>query len=118
MVNEVRRQHLRVPDLLHEKVKIEEYAKSSGVSVVHILFYYGQVYELQGVTDYERVSVRHRISDDVSQLGGLLKWWLTDEIRTASFGADTIQRLLARIEDTQDQMADVMKNIVRPRADR
>lgn len=118
MEKEVRRQHLRVPVLTHEKAKIEENAKSAGVSVAHFLREVGQGYEVQGVTDYERVRELARINGDLGRLGGLLKWWLTDDIRTASFGADTIQRLLARIEDTQDQMAAVMKNIVRPRADR
>lgn len=113
-----RHHHLRVPVFPDEKEEIERQARQAGLSVARYLREVGQGYEIKGITDYERVRELARINGDLGRLGGLLKWWLTDDIRTASFGADTIQRLLARIEDTQDQMAAVMKNIVRPRADR
>lgn len=110
-------QHLRVPVFPEEKARIEESAKKAGVSVAAFLREVGQGYEVKGITDYERVRELARISGDLGRLGGLLKWWLTDDPRTASFGRDTILRLLARIELTQDEMSVVMKQIVRPRAD-
>jgi len=77
----------------------------------------GQGYEVTGITDYERVRELAKMSGDLGRMGGLLKWWLTDDERTAAFGRETIIRLLERIEENQDEMAGVMKKIVRPKAD-
>ncbi|MFA7523203.1 MAG: conjugal transfer transcriptional regulator TraJ [Halothiobacillaceae bacterium] len=112
-----RKQHLRVPVFPDEKGLIEENARAAGMSVARFLREVGQGYKVQGVTDYERVRELARINGDLGRLGGLLKLWLTDDVRTAAFGADTVYRLLARIETTQAEMAEVMKTIVRPRAD-
>lgn len=112
-----RKQHLRVPVFPDEKGLIEENARAAGMSVARFLREVGQGYKVQGVTDYERVRELARINGDLGRLGGLLKLWLTDDVRTAAFGAETVYRLLARIETTQAEMADVMKTIVRPRAD-
>ena len=62
----------------------------------------GQGYEVKGITDYERVRELARINGDLGRLGGLLKLWLTDDVRTAKFGEATILALLGRIEDTQN----------------
>lgn len=112
-----RKQHLRVPVFPDEKALIEENARAAGMSVARFLREVGQGYKVQGVTDYERVRELARINGDLGRLGGLLKLWLTDDVRTAAFGAETVYRLLARIETTQTEMAEVMKTIVRPRAD-
>lgn len=112
-----RKQHLRVPVFPDEKGLIEENARAAGMSVARFLREVGQGYKVQGVTDYERVRELARINGDLGRLGGLLKLWLTDDVRTAAFGDETIYRLLARIETTQTEMAEVMKTIVRPRAD-
>jgi len=52
---------------------------------------------------------------ELRRLGGLLKLWLTDDARTARFGADTILALLGKIEATQDKMSGIMEGVVRPR---
>lgn len=87
------------------------------MSVARYLREVGQGYRIQGITDYERVRELARINGDLGRLGGLLKLWLTDDVRMARFGEYTILRLLARIEATQDTMAQVMKAIIRPRAE-
>jgi len=87
------------------------------MSVARYLREVGQGYQIKGVTDYQRVRELARINGDLGRLGGLLKLWLTDDVRTAAFGPETIHRLLARIEATQDQMTLVMRTIVRPQAD-
>lgn len=112
-----RRHHLRVPVLPEEKIHIEQQAKQAGMSVARYLREVGQGYQIKGVTDYQRVRELARINGDLGRLGGLLKLWLTDDVRTAAFGPETIHRLLARIEATQDQMTLVMRTIVRPQAD-
>jgi hypothetical protein len=108
---------IKVYCLPDERERIDSNAKAAGMSLSAFLLAVGQGYQVQGITDYERVRELARINGDLGRLGGLLKLWLTYDVRTAAFGADTILRLLARIEATQDEMAQVMKSIVRPRAD-
>jgi hypothetical protein len=43
---------------------------------------------------------------------------LTNDVRTAQFGESTVRAVLARIEDTQSAMLDIMKVVVMPRAER
>ena len=112
-----RRQHLRVPVFPDEKEEIERQARQAGLSVARYLREVGQGYQIKGVVDYEQVRELARINGDLGRLGGLLKLWLTDDGRTARFGDATIRRLLERIEGTQDEMGQVMKTIVRPRAE-
>ena len=112
-----RRQHLRVPVFPEEKEEIERQARQAGLSVARYLREVGQGYEIKGITDYERVRELARINGDLGRLGGLLKLWLTDDVRTAQFGEATIRALLARIEATQDEMGRVMHSVVRPRAE-
>jgi hypothetical protein len=109
---------IKVYCLPDERERIEANAKASGLSLSAFLLSVGQGYQVQGVADYERVRELARVNGDLGRLGGLLKLWLTDDERTARFGEETILRLLARIDATQDEMALVMKSIVRPRAER
>jgi hypothetical protein len=62
----------------------------------------------------------HLLDDtgDLGRLGGLLKLWLTNDARTAQFGNSTIRAVLSRIEATQEQMIEVMKTVITPRAGR
>lgn len=113
----IRRQHLRVPVFPEEKEEIESLARQAGLSVARYLREVGQGYEIKGITDYEHVRELARINGDLGRLGGLLKLWLTDDVRTAKFGEATILALLGRIEKTQDEMGRVMKSVVRPRAE-
>ena len=110
-----RRQHLRVPVFPEEKDEIEANAKRAGVSVARYLRDVGQGYQIKGVMDYEYVRELVRVNGDLGRLGGLLKLWLTDDARTARFGADTILALLGKIEATQDKMSCIMESVVRPR---
>ncbi len=107
---------LKVYCLPEEKKLIEDNTRAAGKTVSDFLRTVGQGYQVIGVTDFERVRELARINGDLGRMGGLLKMWLTDDVRTARFDVETIYRLLARIETTQDEMADVMKSIVRPRA--
>jgi len=108
---------IKVYCLPEERELIEANAKAAGLSLSSFLLAVGQGYRVSGITDYERVRELARINGDLGRLGGLLKLWLTDDVRTARFGPDTIRRLLERIELTQDEMSGVMKSIVRPRAE-
>ncbi len=112
-----RRHHLRVPVSPEEKTEVERQARQAGLSVARYLREVGQGYQIKGIVDYEQVRELARINGDLGRLGGLLKLWLTDDARTADFGVSTIRSLLWRIESTQDQMGQVMKSVVRPRAE-
>jgi len=108
---------IKVYCLAEERERIAANARAAGLSRSAFLLAVGQGYRVQGITDYEQVRELARINGDLGRLGGLLKLWLTDDVRTAQFGETTIRALLARIEATQDQMAGVMEAVVRPRAE-
>ncbi|GAB1460192.1 conjugal transfer transcriptional regulator TraJ [Thauera sp.] len=100
-----------------ERERIEANARDAGMSVARFLREVGQGYRVRGIVDFEQVRELARINGDLGRLGGLLKLWLTDDVRTARFGEATVRALLGRIETTQDQMAGVMRAIVRPKAE-
>lgn len=100
-----------------ERERIEANARDAGMSVARFLREVGQGYRVRGIVDFEQVRELARINGDLGRLGGLLKLWLTDDVRTARFGEATVRALLERIETTQDQMAGVMRAIVRPKAE-
>ena len=108
---------LKVYCLPTERECIEANARAAGLSRSAFLLAVGQGYRVQGITDYQQVRELARINGDLGRLGGLLKLWLTDDVRTAQFGEATIRALLARIEATQDEMGRVMHSVVRPRAE-
>lgn len=108
---------IKVYCLPEERALIEKNAAAAGLSLSAFLLAVGQGYEVKGITDYERVRELARINGDLGRLGGLLKLWLSDDVRTAKFGEATILALLGRIEATQDEMGRVMKAVVRPRAE-
>lgn len=98
-----------------EKREIEESAHRAGISVARYLREVGQGYQIKGVVDYRLVRDLVRVNGDLGRLGGLLKLWLTDDVRTAKFGEATIRALLYRIENTQEEMSQLMRNVVQPK---
>jgi len=109
---------LRVPVLPDEEVAIKEMAASAGLTVAAYLRNVGLGYQIRGILDNKRVEELARINGDLGRLGGLLKLWLTDDKRTAQFGKSTILTLLAKIEETQGKMHEVMRVVVKPRSER
>ena len=109
-----RSRHLRVPVLPEEEQEIKRLAAASGLPVAAYLRNVGIGYRVSGILDNKRVEELARINGDLGRLGGLLKLWLTDDPRTATFGESTIRAVLAKIEATQAQMLDVMRSVVLP----
>lgn len=109
---------IKVYCLPEERELIEANAKRAGISVARYLRDVGQGYQVKGVMDYHYVRELVRVNGDLGRLGGLLKLWLTDDPRTARFSDAMIFALLARIEVTQDEMSQLMKSVVQPRAKR
>ncbi|MDD4616395.1 MAG: conjugal transfer transcriptional regulator TraJ [Alphaproteobacteria bacterium] len=114
--NSRRAQHLRVPVTQTEKEEIEHNAESVGLSVARFLRNIGIGYEVRSIVDHKQVNELVKINGDLGRLGGLLKMWLTNDARTADFGASTILAVLARIEETQTAMKEIMKAVVVPRS--
>lgn len=106
--------HLRVPVLPAEEAQIKRLAAAAGLPVAAYLRKVGLGYRLPGILDHRRVEELARINGDLGRLGGLLKLWLTNDERTATFGEATIRAVLAKIADTQDEMHAVMRAVVLP----
>jgi hypothetical protein len=109
---------IRVYCLPEEHLQIEANAKAAGLSMSTYLLNIGLGYQIRGIVDNNEVEKLAKVNGDLGRLGGLLKLWLTNDERTANFSEATIRAVLSRILDTQDLMADTMKSIVRPRADK
>lgn len=106
---------IKVYCLPDEKAEIQKNAERAGLSVAKFLREVGQGYEVKGIVDFQQVEVMAKINGDLGRLGGLLKLWLTNEEKTDEVGMVNIVSLLNKIEDKQDQLADVMQKIIMPR---
>lgn len=109
---------IRVYCLPEERKLIQTNAKASGLSVAAYLRNVGMGYQIRGIIDHTEVERLAKINGDLGRLGGLLKLWLTDDIRTAHYGESVIRAVLDRILATQAQMLEIMKLVVMPKAKR
>ncbi|UYV19803.1 conjugal transfer transcriptional regulator TraJ [Halomonas qaidamensis] len=107
---------IKVYCLPEEKEQVEAQAKRVGMSARY-LREVGQGYHISGVVDYQQVRELARINGDLGRLGGLLKLWLTDDVRTAQFGQSTVLAVLSKIETTQEEMGKIMTRVVMPRSE-
>ncbi len=109
-------QRITVYCLPEEKKRIEDNARSTGKTASSFLLAIGQGYEVSGVVDAMQVREMARINGDLGRLGGLLKWWLTNDARTADFTPDTVRLVLSKIEDLQQELGATMSQVIRPRS--
>ncbi|QXE84894.1 conjugal transfer transcriptional regulator TraJ [Geomonas nitrogeniifigens] len=116
--NRPRAQQLHVPVRPDEKAAIEKLAASTGLPVAAYLRNVGLGYQVHNILDRDCVEELARVNGDLGRLGGLLKLWLTDDPRTAQYGERLIRALLAKIENTQDKMQELMRTVVLPKASR
>jgi len=73
---------IKVYCLPEEKTEIEKLARQAGKTASSYLLEVGQGYKLTGIVDLEQVRELARVNGDLGRLGGLLKLWLTDDIKT------------------------------------
>ncbi len=106
---------IKVYCLPEEKELIATNAAQAGKSTSSFLLAIGQGYEVAGVVDAEQVREMARINGDLGRMGGLLKLWLTNDKRTADFKKSTLVYLLQRIEANQEELAQTMSKVIRPR---
>lgn len=109
---------IKVYCLPEERAKIQENAAAVGATISGFLLSIGVGYRLKNMLDHQRVEDLVRINRDLGRLGGLLKLWLTNDPRTASFGRSTIVAVLSKIEETQREMQQIMRTVVQPRSSR
>ena len=106
---------IKIYCLPEERELIEKNAKAAGKSVSSFLLAVGQGYKVTGIVDAEQVQEMAKVNGDLGRLGGLLKWWLTDDARTAKFTPSTIRAVLSKIEDTQEEIGALMKKAIKQR---
>ena len=111
-----KQRQLRVPVLPGEEQEIKRLAAAAGLSVAAYLRNVALGYQVRSILDNKRVEELARINGDLGRLGGLLKLWLADDLRTAGLGEATLRAALTRIEDTQDRMIEVMRAVVLPKS--
>lgn len=106
---------IKVYCLPGERKQITANAEATGLSMSTYLLNVGVGYQVRGILDHRQIEELVRINGDLGRLGGLLKLWLTDDVRTATFGEATIRAVLSKIEDTQHRMQEVMREVVLPK---
>ncbi|HCD1091615.1 TPA: conjugal transfer transcriptional regulator TraJ [Proteus mirabilis] len=113
-LNETRKNStpIKVYCLRSEKENIESQARKAGMSVAKYLREVGQGYRITGIVDYECVRELAKINSDLGRLGGLLKLWLTNNIKTKNISSVTIRAVLNKIESNQNEIGRIMKDIV------
>jgi hypothetical protein len=109
---------VKVYCLPEERAQLQANAAAANLSASTYLLRVGLGYEVHGILDHRRVEELLKINADLGRLGGLLKLWLTNDERTAAFNESTIRALLGKIEDTQDKMHEVVREVVIPKSAR
>ena len=107
---------VKVYCLPEERERLKSLAAAAGRTTSSYLLTVALGYPITHVVDNTRVEELARINGDLGRLGGLLKLWLTNDERTRDFGEATIRAVLSKIEDTQDAMHAVIRQVVLPRA--
>jgi hypothetical protein len=105
---------VKVYCLPDERAQLKALAAAANKSLSTYLLNVGLGYRVCGVLDQRRIEELIRINGDLGRLGGLLKLWLTNDERTATFRESTIRALLAKIEATQDELLDVVRAVLVP----
>jgi hypothetical protein len=112
MTNETRdrRCPLRVVVSASERARIEERARSAGLSVSAYLRTAGLCHPIRSSFDHAAVMELAKINGDQGRLGGLLKLWLADRPRIGA-PAEEVQLLLDRIAELQGRLAEIAGRI-------
>jgi hypothetical protein len=112
MRRETRDRHrpLRVVVSASERARIEQRAKSAGLSVSAYLRSSGLGQPIRSTLDHAAVMDLAKMNADQGRLGGLLKLWLVDR---PGQGAPEIEvrRLLDRIGELQGRLAEIAGRI-------
>jgi hypothetical protein len=93
-----------------ERSRIEERARSAGLSVSAYLRTAGLCHPIRSTLDHAAVIELAKVNGDQGRLGGLLKLWLADR---AGIGAPEIEvrLVLDRIAELQGRLAEIARRV-------
>lgn len=99
-----------------EREVIKANAAATGHTASSYLLTVGLGYPIESILDNNGVEKLVKVNGNLGRLGGLLKLWLTNDERTATFGESTTRAVLSKIADTQDAMHEIIRHVVLPRS--
>ena len=94
-----------------EKAEIEANADMASQSASSFLRSLGRGYIPPSTLDKKHVLDLAKVNGDQGRLGGLLKMWLTNDERLSPEFGSKIDRVLAEIEKTQEELLRVVTNL-------
>lgn len=103
---------VKVYCLPEERAQLLASASAARKSLSTYLLNVGLGYPVRSILDQRRVEDLLRVNADLGRLGGLLKLWLTNDERTATFGESTVRALLAKVEATQGELLHVVRTVL------
>lgn len=103
--------HLRVPVLPEEESIIKSHAQEAGLSIAEYLRRTSMKRVVRSTVDKDSILELSKINADLGRLGGLLKLWLSDDLRVAHFSPETIRTLLRRLSVAQKIMLDKVNKL-------
>ena len=100
--------HLRVPVTLDEGEAIRTKARDTGLSVARYMRQVSLGCFVPSAIDNQQVEKLLKINGDLGRVGGLLKMWLTNDVRLKITSKAEIEATLATIRTTQNAMLDAI----------
>ena len=100
----LRNKHLRVPVSNEEEAVIKAKAHGAGLSVAKYMRLVGMGYAVQSRIDNQAIEQLLKINADLGRAGGLLKMWLTNDVKVKIVGRYEIEDTLQSIRETQTVM--------------
>ena len=100
----IRNKHLRVPVSAAEEQAIKSKARDTGLSVAKFMREISLGYTVKSVIDHQQVEKLLKVNGDLGRVGGLLKMWLTNDVRIKITSKAEIEETLFSIRTTQNKM--------------
>lgn len=101
-----RQRTLRVVVSAGERARIEQRARSAGLSVSAFLRAAGLNQPIRSVLDHDAIRELAKVNGDQGRLGGLLKLWLVERPGEGAPEGD-VRRLLDRLGEVQARLAEI-----------
>lgn len=115
------RHHVKIWCSAEDKATIEAAAQASGLSASAYLRVLGLGHQARPIIDIEQGRELVRVNGDLGRLGGLLKLWLTDDAKLEEMAPERmpviIRGVLSKIEANQDELAGIIRKVLRSRQD-
>lgn len=106
-----RPRRVRVYVTPEEKEVMAETAKTCGLSLSAYTRNLALGYRPASILDLEETRKLFEVKADLGRLGGLLKLWLTDDIRYRDEHGEPIESLIAKITEAQDRLLSIIHRV-------